>query len=59
MVFIPDVFPRLRKENDEVELFHYYNNSATGQIMTTRCDSSQLTRRFFSDFLNSLNEQPA
>ena len=56
MAFIPDIYPSRRNSSDEAEFLSYYKNSVTGQIMTTRCDSSNLKKRLFSNYLNSLSE---
>ena len=59
MVFIQDIFPSKRSPSDDVELLSNFVNSETGQIKTTRCNSSLNTKRFFSDYLDSLREQPS
>lgn len=57
MAFIPDIYPSRRSSSDEAEFFANYKNPVTGQLMTTRCDSSAKKKRFFSNYLTSLHEQ--
>lgn len=56
MVFIPEIYPSRRSAGDEIELLDNFINVNTGQIMTSRCNSTSVTRRFFSDYLNSIDE---
>lgn len=56
LVYIPDVFPSKRSPLDETEYLSNFINTETGQIMTTRCNSTLATKRLFSDYLNSLTE---
>ena len=55
LIYVPDIFPSKRSSLDENELLSNFINTETGQIMTTRCNSTLATKRLFSDYLNSLN----
>ena len=56
MAFIPDVYPTMRSEFDEIDALADYQNAITGQITTTRCNDTSVTRNLLSDFLNPVYE---
>ena len=57
LIYIPDIYPSKRSSSDEIETLENYKNKYTGQIKTTRCNTSFEKKRFFSNYLTSLTEQ--
>ena len=56
LAFVPDVYPSKRSWLDEKEALSSYTNTETGQIKMSRCNSTNYVKRFFGDYLNSLDE---
>ena len=56
MAFIPDIYPSKRSELDETEDISNFVNTETGQIKTTRCNSTNYVKRLFGDYFDSINE---
>ena len=59
MAFIPEIYPSRRSAWDEIENLSNFINTETGQVKTSRCNSTLYTKRLFSDAFNSLTEQPS